>query len=331
MTPITKRQSAPGSTGAQASQGKRQHQKNYTPLQWFFKQGARFVRVAAWNAKVNSPGKQPIDKAWQVKPITLKDIMLHVNSGGNVGVLCGSHSDGICLLDVDDHLQEFLEYFPGLAVAPMVQRADAPNRSKLVIKITGSIPKNQKWNKVHLEFLGNGNQGVIPPSRHPGGAPYELINADGPALAFDGDKLIKICQLWDELHSDSIPSEPIMAEPSHDGRGSLSRQTRDFIEYGAGPGTRNNRLFIAACDLNGCGYSQSEAESMLLPVWSSLGKKKQEAIETIKSAFMGPRTPANPKAFDYKTNRKRATVPTVEDDTDEGKSINDDGLRLPDP
>ena len=121
MTPITKRQSAPGSTGAQASQGKRQHQKNYTPLQWFFKQGARFVRVAAWNAKVNSPGKQPIDKAWQVKPITLKDIMPHVNSGGNVGLLCGSQSDRLCLLDVDDHLQEFLEYFPGLAAC-----ADGP-------------------------------------------------------------------------------------------------------------------------------------------------------------------------------------------------------------
>ncbi len=329
MTPITKRQSAPGSTGAQASQGKRQHQKNYTPLQWFFKQGARFVRVAAWNAKVNSPGKQPIDKAWQVKPITLKDIMLHVNSGGNVGVLCGSHSDGICLLDVDDHLQEFLEYFPGLALAPMVRRADAPNRGKLVMKITGNIPKNQKWNKVHLEFLGNGNQGVIPPSRHPGGTAYELINADGPALAFEGDKLIKICQLWDELHSDSIPSEPITAEPSHDGRGSLSRQTKDFIEYGAGPGTRNNRLFIAACDLNGCGYSQSEAESMLLPVWLSLGKKKQEAIESIKSAFKGPRTPANPKAFEYKTNRKRATAPTAEDDMDEIESFNDDGHAFP--
>ena len=255
--------------------------------------------------------------------------MLHVNSGGNVGVLCGSHSDGICLLDVDDHLQEFLEYFPGLAFAPMVQRADAPNRSKLVIKITGNIPKNQKWNKVHLEFLGNGNQGVIPPSRHPGGAPYELINADGPALAFDGDKLIKICQLWDELHSDLIPSEPIMAEPTHDGRGSLSRQTKDFIEYGAGPGTRNNRLFIAACDLNGCGYSQSEAESMLFPVWLSLGKKKSEVIATIKSAYAQARTPANPKAFEYKTNRKRATAPTANNDTNEIESINDKGYAFP--
>ena len=329
MTLITNKQSAPGSTGAQASRGKRQHQKDYTPLQWLYRQGAHFVRVAAWNAKVNSPGKQPIDKAWQVRPITLKDIMPYVNGGGNVGLLCGSQSDGLCLLDVDDHLQEFLEYFPGLAAAPIVQRADAPNRGKLIIKITGSIPKNQKWNNVHLEFLGNGNQGVIPPSKHPGGALYELHNADRNALAFEGDALIRICCLWDELHNAPSRSEPITATPSTDNRGSLSRQTRDFIEFGAGPGTRNNRLFIAACDLNGCGYTQSEAESMLLHVAVSCGLKKSEVIATVKSAYKGPRTPANPHAFEYTTKRKARTAPTVEDDTEEIEPINDDGLPFP--
>lgn len=322
--------SAPGKgPGAAAATKNDLTQKDYTPLTWFFQQGARFVRVAAWNAKVNSPGKQPTDKAWQVKPITLKDIMPHVNSGGNVGLLCGKQSSGLCLLDVDDHLQEFLEYFPGLTDAPMIIRKDAQNRGKLVIKITGEIPKNQKWNKVHLEFLGNGNQGVIPPSIHPGGAPYELHNADRPALAFDGPALIRICQVWDELQDDSNPSEPITAKPPTDGRGSLSRQTQDFINYGAGPGTRNNRLFIAACDLNGCGYSQSEAESMLLHVAVSSGLKKSEALASIKSAYTQARTPANPHAFDYRTDRKRSSAPPAEDDMSEDETHIEDLQAFP--
>jgi hypothetical protein len=314
---------------AESDNSRKQIQKDYTPLNWFFQQGGRFVRVVAWDARVNSPGKQPIGKAWQVKPITLKDIMPHVKQGGNVGLLCGKHSSGLCLLDVDDHLPDFLEYFPGLADAPIIQRKDAPHRGKLVFKITGEIPKNQKWHGVHLEFLGNGNQGVIPPSIHPGGAPYELNNANGPALAFEGQELIRICQLWDELHNDSISPDPIPAKPPPNGRGSFSRQTQDFIEFGAGPGTRNNRLFIAACDLNGCGYSQSEAEAMLLPVWSSLGKKKQEAIETIKSAFKGPRTPANPHAFEYGKVRKQGPAPTAFDDMEEIESTNENGQAFP--
>lgn len=322
--------SAPGKEpGAAAATNAKQIQKDYTPLDWFFQQGARFVRVAAWNAKVTSPGKQPIDKAWQVKPITLKDVLPHVTSGGNVGLLCGKQSDGLCLLDVDDHLQEFLEYFPGLALAPIIQRADAANRGKMVLKITGEIPKNQKWHKVHLEFLGNGNQGVLPPSIHPGGAPYELHNADRPALAFDGDKLIHICQLWNELQSEATAADPVHVAPSADGRGSLSRQTKDFIEYGAGPGTRNNRLFVAACDLNGCGYSQSEAESMLLHISVSSGLKKSEAMTTIKSAYSQARTPANPHAFEYGKVRKSATVPTAEDDMSEDETITEDMQAFP--
>lgn len=326
MTTKNKKQNAPAGEGASVvtkSHGDNE-QKDYTPLEWFFQQGARFVRVAAWNAKVKSPGKQPIDTAWQAKPITLKEILPHVKSGGNVGVLCGKPSGGLCLLDVDDHLQDFLEYFPGLVDAPIIQRKNAPNRGKLIFKITGSIPANKKWHNVHLEFLGTGNQGVFY-GIHPGGAPYELHHANKPALDFDSVSLMRICQLWSELQDDSILPTPITAKTSNDGRGSLSRQTRDFIEYGAGPGTRNDRLFKAACDLNGCKYSQAEAESMLLHVSISSGLKKAEALATIKSAFSQARTPAKPNAFDYQSKSKQSPAPlALVDDSDEAETINAD-------
>ena len=312
MATITKTKSAPARTEAPrvtvSHHGN--EQQNYTPaLDWFAKQGAHFVRVAAAKAKVNAPGKQPIERGWQEKPLTLKDILPHIKNGGNVGLLCGKHSSGLCLLDVDDHLQDFLEYFPGLADAPIIQRRDAMNRGKIVLHLTGEIPSNKKWHDHHLEFLGTGNQGVIPPSIHPEGAPYELTNANRPALEYDGAKILRVCQVWADREA---PEQSPDLNPPTLGRGRLSRQTRDFLEYGAGPDTRNNRLFIAACDLNGCNYPQSEAESMLLPVWLNMGKPEKEARASIASAYSQARYPANPHAFEGLGNRKPAPVVVIE-------------------
>lgn len=299
--------------------GRHDNTKDFTSLEWFYQQGAHFVRVAAWNAKVASPGKQPVETAWQIKPHDLKDILPHVKNGGNVGLLCGKPSGGLCLLDVDDHLQEFLEYFPGLKDAPIIQRKDAPNRGKIVLKIAGSLPKNKKWHDVHLEFLSTGNQGVIPPSRHPSGAQYELINISqfelrnpdqGGAMVFDGERLIRICEIWTEaqVEKPTATTPPVIAD---NGRGRPSRQTKDFLEFGAGPHTRNNRLFVAACDLYGCGYSQGEAEMMLLPVWARMSKDESEAKATISSAYSQPRTPANPHAFEHGSKYKSKPAPIV--------------------
>jgi hypothetical protein len=319
MTTNQKNKKAPvkAITEAPTLEGRERRERNnqdYTVLEWFFQQGARFVRVAAWNARVNSPGKQPTEKGWQGKPLTLREVLPHVKSGGNVGLLCGKHSSGLCLLDVDDHLHDFLEYFPGLKDAPIIQRGDAANRGKIVLRIDGDIPKNQKWHNVHLEFLATGNQGVIPPSIHPSSSPYELINADKLPLDFDGERLVKICEAWQAVQAEikKPTAKKRQAGYPTTGRGKPSRQTKDFLEFGAGPQTRNNRLFNAACDLNGCGYSQTEAEFMLLPVWARMGKDEKEAVATIRSAYMQQRTPANPHAFDQGYRLPESAPPAAE-------------------
>jgi hypothetical protein len=110
MTTQLKKQAAPGKT-PEAEAGELpqlKKQGHYTMLDWFVKQGAHFVRVAAWNAKVNAPGKQPIDKAWQVKPLDLKDVMPHIQNGGNVGMLCGKLSGGLCCLTLTITCRNFL-------------------------------------------------------------------------------------------------------------------------------------------------------------------------------------------------------------------------------
>lgn len=289
-------------------------EKDFTPLEWFSQHGARFVRVAAWNAKVNSPGKQPIESGWQNKPLTLKEIMPHVKNGGNIGMICGEHSGGLCLLDLDDHLQDFLEYFPGFIGAPIITRKDAPDRGKIILKLEGTLPKNHKWHDAHLEFLATANQGVIPPSIHPSGRRYELINAENSPLSFDGERLMRICEVW-AAEIGAAKLEPTITTPApviiENGRGKPSRQTKDFLEFGAGDKTRNNRLFAAACDLSGCGYSQAEAEFMLLPVWTRMGKLEREGKSTIASAYNHQRTPANPHAFEIGGGYKSKPAPIV--------------------
>ena len=311
---IDKIENAPASEATEASpktlsERQKNNRRDFTPLTWFSQQGAQFVRVAAWNAKVNSPGKQPIDKAWQVKPLTANEVSAHVINGGNVGMLCGKPSSGLCLLDVDDHLGEFLEYFPGLMSAPIITRSDAPNRGKIVLKIIGETPKSKKWHDVHLEFLGTGNQGVIPPSIHPAGAAYELRNADKPVLQYDGARLMHICDVWEKENIGVTAPDPVPEINSNEGRGKVSRRTRDFLEYGAGEGSRNNRLFISACDLNGCAFSLTEAESMLLPVCIRIGMTEKEAQDTIKSAYSQGRIPANSHAFEFGGKHKSAVAP----------------------
>ncbi len=325
MATINKTKSAPGQTEAlKVTQSHPNNdQENYTVLKWFAQCGAHFVKVAAWNAKVNAPGKQPIEAGWQAKPLTLKDVLPHLKKGGNVGLLCGRHSNGLCLLDLDDHMQEFLEYFPGLKDAPIVLRKGAPNRGKIVLQIIGDLPKNKKWNSVHVEFLATGNQGVIPPSIHPSGEPYEIINTDKPPLEYDAARLMRVCDAWAESQADveSESRSPIAPPVVNDGRGKLSRHTIDFIEFGAGPQTRNNRLFIAACDLNGCGYSKADAEFMLLPVWARMSKSDKEAKASIASAYSQVRSPANPHAFESgKAKITTGSAPIViEEDAEENR------------
>ncbi|MGA2505102.1 MAG: phage/plasmid primase, P4 family [Anaerolineales bacterium] len=142
--------------------------------------GAKFCKVASWDAPVDSPGKKPIGLGWQDKPLSLPTVTRHLANGGNVGLICGEHSGGLCLLDVDKNLPEFLEQHPQLATAPRIARAGA-DRGKIIIKIVGAIPKSKKLKNdtdkhPYLEFLSTGQQGVVA-GMHPSGAIYRLINS----------------------------------------------------------------------------------------------------------------------------------------------------------
>lgn len=76
----------------------------------------------------------------------------------------------------------------------------------------------------------------------------------------------------------------------------LAKQTRDYIKNGAfvEKGSRNQRLFKAACDLSGNGYSLEEARQLLGPPATLSGLIQSEIDRTLKSAYSHPRTPSKP-------------------------------------
>lgn len=84
----------------------------------------------------------------------------------------------------------------------------------------------------------------------------------------------------------------------------LADATRDYIQNGhtIPEGSRNNRLFAAACDLHGNGYCQSEAESILTMPALGSGLPACEINHTIASAFSQSRTPSRRDAKPISNN-----------------------------
>jgi putative DNA primase/helicase len=78
------------------------------------------------------------------------------------------------MLDLDDKLASFLVSFPQLAEAPRVVRPGT-DRGKILVQVNDP-PNGRKWHRGlngPIEFLSTGQQGVLPPSKHPSGDFYE--------------------------------------------------------------------------------------------------------------------------------------------------------------
>jgi hypothetical protein len=186
-------------------------------LRWLEDQGAKFCKVSSWQSKGDSPGKRPFEAGWQNKPYTANEVLPHIQAGGNVGMLCGEHSGGLGLLDVDEDFPGFLDMFPHLANCPRIER-DGADRAKLLSKFQGAIPHNKKWKHAptdkhpFMELLSTGNQGVVPPSIHPEtGKPYKLVNPDYPILEVTVESLSDICAVWGGAGlEDDEPQAPVV-------------------------------------------------------------------------------------------------------------------------
>jgi len=180
---------------------------------WLEAQGGRFC-------KVQPNDKKPIGKGWQDKPLTWAQVKPHVTSGGNVGLICGQHSGGLILLDIDDNLTGFLSSFPQFEDYPRIERIKfvpigqeikdsdkITHKGKIIIRLTDEYTEQKKFKKSPqdkhpiLEVLATGNQGVIPPSIHPDNTLYSFINPSAEIPTMTPQALATIAAVWQDLQA----------------------------------------------------------------------------------------------------------------------------------
>jgi DNA-binding transcriptional regulator YhcF (GntR family) len=160
---------------------------------------------------------------------------------------------------------------------------------------------NVKHESGAWEIRGNLRYCLCPPSVHPSGVIYEWA-ARPSALP----PMVRLAELdWLSLRP-AMQARNKPDAPAHEASGELvclSRSTREFIKSGAPAGTRNTRLFSAACDLAGNEYAQSQARELLLPAATACGLSRKEAAATIQSAYSQPRNPAKQSGAKYRPAR----------------------------
>lgn len=136
--------------------------------------------------------KHPLKRNWQI-PESRNNVIRHIENNGSLGLLCGGAFGGIVLLDIDEHLDKFLNVFPELETSPQIVRNNALGKSKFIIQIDGDCtPKKYKGTGKTpvLEILGNGNQGVII-GCHPSGSKYQINHLDAPIPTYKRTDLDK--------------------------------------------------------------------------------------------------------------------------------------------
>lgn len=222
----------------------------------------------------------------------------------NLAVMCGKTSGNLFVIDCESR-GAFLYHAGKLRERNIPLWAVKTARGgHIYLQATDGEVQNINSGILHeAEVKGCNGYVMAPPSIHPTGAVYQWIIRESKKppqvnseqvdwLQNSSRKQIKL-----EVTPNPKTKRGAWSMTTISPASNLSNSTRDYIKSGHSifEGTRNNRLFSAACDLNGCEYSHNEAEHILTPPAAASGLRLPEIKATIRSAFSRTRESARPE------------------------------------
>lgn len=221
----------------------------------------------------------------------------------NLAIMCGATSGNLFVIDCESH-DSFLYHLQQMRNhnIPIWAATSARGGHIYLRASNGEVHNIEPDILPDTEIKGRNGYVLAPPSVHPDGTMYQWLVQEG-----DSPPIIDTNNI-DWLHTRYGEKVQLKFNaPSNSTKGdwsmhiisptsNLCRETRDYLENGnrLAEGTRNNRLFKAACDLCGNEYSQSEAEHILLPIAAMSGLPMLEIKATINSAYSKQRNPSRP-------------------------------------
>ena len=221
----------------------------------------------------------------------------------NLAIMCGKTSDNLFIIDCES--KACFNYH----IAQIRQRniplwaAETARGGHIYLRCSeGELANIDQGLIPNLEIKGCRRYVLAPPSIHPTGTVYTWLAQDSPyppivnteTIDWLVDKHNKPIKLkLDQPKKQSTNTQISLTHNHH----RLSRSTLDYLANGheIPEGSRNNRLFSAACDMAGNNYGQHKTHAMLSPIATESGLPITEIQQTINSAFSRTRLPAKPE------------------------------------
>lgn len=300
-------ETAPARTGAQTTANCKKSNISRAEIQAAIDRGWWLIKLA---------GKIPTEKEWCTKRYTVDELVAHVESGGNLGLVCGAAS-GVVVVDFD-HKPD--KGYPIEAHQPMMDRLP-----KTVVVETGgggrhfyfrmpATPIKNSTSKLApcVDVKSDGGYVVFPGSRHPEtGELYRWADGHTP----DDVEIAELAELPQWIIEALAPKKPapVMRDtapprPAMVDNGRLSKYLEAALagEVAAvrstPEGGRNARLNDAALKLAALGVDDSIIEAELTAAALDAGLDPREIAATIKSGAKAGK--ANPRELPEAPSRK---------------------------
>jgi replicative DNA helicase len=219
---------------------------------------------------------------------TWKDALIGINAG----------ESGLFVLDIDKKHVNGLDTYNTWNINDSAGLQSITPSGGMHIIFTGT-GKSSTNGKTGIDTRGTGGYFIAPPSKILEGeytGEYKRFNdwSNPPGIIPDG----LMGKLFPESTIEYVRGS---STPAVDGiKKKLSRTTSDFMTLGAMPGERNSKLYNAACDFVGCGYTREETKGFLFPIVERMELSNSEFETVLEHAYSKPRTPSIPDSIQEK-------------------------------